>query len=65
MIDTEENIITEATSKVMKHNPNSSSVRAVIPKSISAILDTKDGDVVNWKALTKNDKIFVIIEKAE
>ncbi|MGL4669824.1 MAG: hypothetical protein ACRCVG_04425, partial [Methanobacteriaceae archaeon] len=65
VIDTEQNIIAEGKSKVSKHNENSVSVRAVIPKNIADLLNVKDGDFVYWKGLTKNDIPFVIVNKFE
>lgn len=65
MINTEENILIEAESKVIKPNPKSLALRSSLPKEIVSILKLNDKDVIKWKALTKNDIPYVIVEKAD
>ncbi|KZX14325.1 AbrB/MazE/SpoVT family DNA-binding domain-containing protein [Methanobrevibacter curvatus] len=65
LIDTEENIIIEAISKVSSNNNKSKSNRTVIPKEIANSINLKNGDSLNWRILTKNDVKFLLVKKIE
>jgi hypothetical protein len=65
LIDTEENIIIEAISKVSSNNNKSKSNRTVIPKEITNSIQIKNGDSLSWRILTKNDVKFLLVKKIE
>lgn len=51
------------TTKIVSSKINSEYVRTAIPKTIAEFLEISQGDKINWKVKTTQDKRYVIISK--
>lgn len=56
-------IMIQTESNVTRTNPRSKSLRTTIPKEIITALHLEHGSKLNWKIETKNDEMYIVVEK--
>jgi len=52
-------------SKVNLNTPNGKSLRTTIPESVVETLEIMKGDTLDWTVKPENDKMVVVVKKAE